>query len=244
MIEINLLPGAKKAKRSRGAGLSVGDMFTALSERVKDPYMAFAVAGLILGLAGTAFQYWNIGKRESVLAERREAALQDSTRYATVLAERRRAELQRDSVVRQFNIISTIDGERYTWAHLLDEVSEALPPYTWLKSVAQSSAVVPMTLRDSVFGEGARKIQEAMEAAMDSTAQIQLRVVGQTVDIQALTRYMRVLEASPFIQGVRLIRSDLVYVDGREVTEFTLEMDHQKPDPSAIRTVPLTVLLR
>ena len=66
------------------------------------------------------------------------------------------------------------------------------------------------------------------------------RVVGQTVDIQALTLFMKTLEASPFIQNVQLTRSDIVTADGKEVTEFQLEAESQVPPPYLIKSVPLT----
>ena len=67
--------------------------------------------------------------------------MQDSTRYAAVIAQRSAAEASRDSVVRQIDVIKAIDGTRFVWPHILDEVSRALPPYTWLVSIAQTSAV-------------------------------------------------------------------------------------------------------
>jgi hypothetical protein len=70
---------------------------------------------------------------------------------------------------------------------------------------------------------------------------IKFKIVGHTVDIQALTRFMKSLEASPFIQNVQLSRSDLVQAEGKEVTEFTLEAETQPPPPFAIKTVPLVV---
>ena len=63
------------------------------------------------------------------------------------------------------------------------------------------------------------------------------RIVGHTVDIQALTLFMKTLEASPFIQNVQLTRSDLVLVDTKEVTEFQLEAESQQPPPFLVRTV-------
>src|SRR5206468_11756127 len=32
-------------------------------------------------------------------------------------------------------VIRTIDGDRYVWPHLLDQVTKALPPYTWITGV-------------------------------------------------------------------------------------------------------------
>jgi hypothetical protein len=74
---------------------------------------------------------------------------------------------------------------------------------------------------------------------------IGFRIIGHTVDIQALTRFMRFLEASPFIVNVRLEKSTRIIVDNTtEVTEFQLDADYEQPDPAAIRRVPFTLSLR
>ena len=73
---------------------------------------------------------------------------------------------------------------------------------------------------------------------------MKFQIVGNTVDIQALTRFMKLLEASPFIQNVQLQNSALVQADGKDVTEFTLEAEYQQPDSTAIRTIPLTLSVR
>ena len=44
----------------------------------------------------------------------------------------------RDSILAQIRRIRTVDGDRYVWPHILDEVSRALPPtpgwWTWPSS--------------------------------------------------------------------------------------------------------------
>ena len=61
------------------------------------------------------------------------------------------------------------------------------------------------------------------------------------MDIQALTLFMKTLEASPFIQNVQLTRSDMVLVDGKEVTEFQLEAESQQPPAFLVKTVSVAV---
>jgi len=55
---------------------------------------------------------------------------------------------------------------------------------------------------------------------------------------------MKVLEASPFIENVQLERSSIIIVDGKEVTEFTLAATYETPDPSSIKTVPVSLQVR
>ena len=82
------------------------------------------------------------------------------------------AEAQRDSVARQIVIIRSLDGSRYIWPHVLDEVNKALTPYTWLKSLQQTSAVptVAPEVEAGVAGPGGGKSKAAAQADADEAA--------------------------------------------------------------------------
>lgn len=246
MIEINLLPGARKKTRSRGPSFNIGDVLTDLQSRVRDPWMISAVAGVAVGLVAIGAMWTLQSRRESSLTEREQKAVQDSTRYASVIAERAKAEAQRDSVQRQIAVISTIDGTRLIWPHVMDEISRAMPPYVWLRSVAQTSAVSNESPEvQAGVSKAAPNKGPARPAAQQSDENVlALQIVGNTVDIQALTRFMKALEASPFLQNVTLVRSDVLMQQGKEATEFRLDMQYEKPDPSVLRTVPFTVSVR
>jgi Tfp pilus assembly protein PilN len=205
----------------------------------------FGVVGLVLGLGAVGFLWMRTAARESDLNDRLRQAVQDSTRNAGVVNELRAATAQRDSVERQLGIIRAIDGDRYVWAHMLDEISEALPPYTWLTNIQQTSPVMPVAILDSLSRMAAGQNQDvASLVAADPAYRLRVRVIGQTVDFQALTRFMRVLEGSPFVEGVTLVGSILRAIDGYQVTEFTLDMMAQVPDSTAIRRVPLSIAVR
>jgi Tfp pilus assembly protein PilN len=251
MIEINLLPGARKQKRSRSAAFDFGAFVGNITARIRDPYLITAVASLVVSLliTGGMFMYQN--SKTNKLTEHEAKSTQDSTRYAAVITQRRAAEEQRDSVVRQIAVIRAIDGTRFVWPHILDEVSRALTPYTWLKSLQQTSAVSALSPEIELgLGSGDAKGKTKLEAKADSDAaagtQLSWRIVGQTIDIQALTRFITQLEASPWIENVVLVKTDNVLVQpgNKEAIEFTLDMKQQKPDSSVIRKVPLSVAVR
>ena len=248
MIEINLLPRAGKRSGRRGsaaAGLST--RLGELAARVRDPYLAAATASLLLAAVAVGVLHLRHTSRVSELAEREQQAVQDSTRYAAVLHEKRAAEAQRDSIVRQLDIIRSIDNDRFVWPHLMEEVSRALPAYTWLTSLQQTSAVVSVAARPDSAPARARGRGAAAPAAAPQAPTrppMSFRLVGNTVDIQALTRFMTLLEASPFIQNVQLARSDVTEAQGKQVTQFQLEAEYEVPPPSAIRTVPVSLTVR
>lgn len=246
MIEINLLPGARKKTRSRGPSFNIPDVLKDFQSRVRDPWLISAVAGVVVGLVAIGAMWTLQSRRESSLTEREQKAVQDSTRYASVIAERAKAEAQKDSVQRQIAVISAIDGTRLIWPHVLDEISRAMPTYVWLRAVTQTSAVSNDSPEvQAGVSKAAPKKGAARPAAQPSDENVlALQVVGNTVDIQALTRFMKALEASPFLQNVTLVRSDVVMQQGKEATEFRLDMQYEKPDPSVLRTVPFTVSVR
>jgi Tfp pilus assembly protein PilN len=242
MIEINLLPGAGKKAQRKGRGIPLGAALSALVAKVKDPWLLAAVgslggAGAVVGLLFT----WQGAKYDDVV-EREQKAVQDSTRYAAVLREKEKAEAQRDSVLHQLDIIRSIDNNRFVWPHVMDEVSRSLPTYTWLTSMQQTSAT-PAGVPAPRAAAAPKKGKARADTAAVVTA-MRFRVVGNTVDIQALTRFMRVLETSPFIENVQLAGTQMVMEQGKEVTQFQIDAQYQQPDSSAIRTIPLALSVR
>jgi Tfp pilus assembly protein PilN len=240
MIEINLLPGGGGRKaRSRGGGggvrIDLKGFFTSLTGRFGDKYLLAAVASAATSALVIGMLYSRQTYRAVTLAAAEEQAVKDSTRLAIALGEKVKAEAIRDSALRQINVIRSIDEDRFVWPHVLDEVSRALTPYTWLTSVAiagtpQGSVNVVAT------PEGRARVDTNVVRE-----NISLRIIGQTVDIQALTRFMRQLEASPFLAQITLERSEAVLEGNKEVTQFSLLAVYTRPDPSTLRRVPLTL---
>ena len=241
MIEINLLPGAAKKTRGRGSGFSLKAVVANAQSRVKDPFMLAAVGSVIVAAGAIGGLHVSQSGRAGSLEEREQVAMRDSARFAGVLKERRRAEAKRDSVVRQLDIIRSIDNDRFVWPHIMDEVSRALPPYTWLKSLSAStqasSPAQPPPAKDG-------KAEAKADAPAPSGDALRFRIVGNTVDIQALTRFMKLLETSPFIQNVQLARSEMVLLDGKDVTEFQLDAEYERPSRDVLTTAPVSLSVR
>jgi Tfp pilus assembly protein PilN len=269
MIEINLLPGdgkkKKRAKTSSGVKFEIhpSQWFAGIAEKITDKYMLGAVGAAGLSGALIVLMFISQTARGAMLEAHETKAVKDSAQYSAVLNAKAKAEATRDSLYQQIAIIKSIDDSRYLWSHLMYEISSALPQYTWLVEVSQTSSPKSVAMADTVVKKGAaanadtagqaakspRQIQLERERAKRARAdslladakQINFKIVGHTVDIQALTRFMKSLEASPFIQNVQLTRSDLVQAEGKEVTEFTLVAETQSPPPFVVKTVPLVV---
>ncbi|MDZ7632769.1 MAG: PilN domain-containing protein [Gemmatimonadaceae bacterium] len=253
MIEINLLSPGEGSGRKKSGGLSFLARFQrnkdaqsiAMDENAAPPARAgiTAAAGIAVALAvlGVGGGFWYQDRQLATLDERLQQELADSARFSAVIGERKAVIARRDSLITQLGIIQQIDDSRYVWPHILDEISRALPPYTWITTITQVSARAVLPQRDTTKASGdstAKKAKPVVEP------QVTFQIVGNTVDIQALTRFMRVLESSPFVQNVTLNKSNVMLVDTREVTEFTLDVQYQKPDPAAVTTVPITLSVR
>lgn len=215
MIEINLLPGAKHKRGGKGVGFAMPDI-GALLAHVKDPWLAAAVATWVLVLLGVMGLYLPRARQTRELEPKLEAAKRDSVRYSSILTRKAQLERRRDSVLAEMQVIRDIDRDRYIWPHILDAVTKALPPYLWLDEVASSRG-----------GEGSDS----------GTATLTLQ--GKTADPQALTRFMRNLEESPFIEGVQIVSSALVAEQGHDVTSFSLTAHYQPPALSLLTMEPL-----
>jgi Tfp pilus assembly protein PilN len=248
MIHVNLHP--KRGKKSSGNGgasslAAVAALGARIRATVTDAYLAGAVVAVVGACAAVGFLYTTQAEAEAAVVEREDAAVRDSARYATLIVAQTKATARRDSLAAQLRVIAAIDSNRYVWAHLLDEMSQSLPQYTWLTSVEQTSAPPRPPSVDTATapkGKGA-KGQPAADSA-DAPQVTRFRLVGQTVDIQALTMFMRDLEGSPFVRNVQLASSQAVISDGKDVTEFTLNAEYQIPPRSALHTDTITVRVR
>ncbi|HYW51214.1 MAG TPA: PilN domain-containing protein [Gemmatimonadaceae bacterium] len=251
MISINLLSPGEKPGQRKSAGAAFMARFArskdtssvALDEAPSSParsgLTAAAAVAVTLAVLGVGGGFWYQDRELAAIDDRLQQELADSARFATVIGERKAVIARRDSLVAQLGIIQQIDDSRYVWPHILDEISRALPQYTWITTITQLSAKPIITPRDTT-----KKADSTAKVVAPVEPQVAFQIVGNTVDIQALTRFMRVLEGSPFIQNVMINKSNVMLIDNREVTEFTLDVQYQKPDPAAVTTVPITLSVR
>jgi Tfp pilus assembly protein PilN len=214
MIEINLLPGAKRKRGAKGAGFKLPD-FRSLVGSVKEPWLIAAIVSwlLVLGLGVPLYL-----KRAHAIRDLQpllDRAVRDSTQLAGNIIRKHKLEQRRDSLLAEIQVIRDIDRDRYVWPHLLDAITKALPDYTWLDDVAARA------------GEG------------DSTGAAAFSVSGKTASDQAVTRFMRNLEESPFVEGVQLVTTATVMEQGRAVTSFVINAHYQQPSPSVLTMEPL-----
>ena len=161
----------------------------------------------------------------SALQPRLETAQSEQKRFQKLMDDKRRTERIRDSLQAQIGTIRRVDGERYVWPHIMDEVSKSLPAYTWLT--------------------GLKVINAAVVDSADTTSRgVQFEIQGRTVDIQAYTRFLRQLEASPWIDNVTALEAREMVEMERPVTGFTIRATFRGADSAYVRTVPLSQSVR
>ncbi len=233
MIEINLLPGKKK-KAATGAGfkLALPD-FQGLIATIKNPWLFVVSAAAIIVIGGGLFAFIAYSTRLRILNSKLADVQAEKRRFDAVIAQKRQSEKIRDSLVAEINVIRGIDADRYVWPHVLDQITKALPPYTWLTgvSVAGGTNVAPGT-------PGATAATGAVDSA--GVPQVRVWITGSTVDIQAYTTFLRQLAASPWLTDVTPATTSTVVEADRPVTAFNVAVRYRVADSVYIRTVPLT----
>jgi Tfp pilus assembly protein PilN len=238
MITVNLRPDLKR-KRARSPLSGVMDSVRGLGGKVKDPLL-LACAASWVGVAGwLGYVVVSTTTELNALEPQLEATRSEHKRFKAFLAEKRHQETIRDSLVAQIGVIRTVDGDRYVWAHLMDEVTKALPAYTWLVDMGNAT---PTVASAPATPAGAKRDSTAVEPFVSPAVVFNLN--GRTVDIQAYTRFLRQLEASPWITDVTPVSAQTVVEKERPVTAFTIRATYRHADSAYIRTVPLSESVR
>ncbi len=227
MITINLRPGQKR-KAAGGSPLApLTDGLKRFGASVRNPLLAGSAGALGLVAAALAWLFISTGSELSAVEPQLEAARAEHRKYQSVLNDKHKQELLRDSLAAQIGTIRSVDGDRYVWSHVLDEVARALPEYTWLTDIASAPAPVADSTADSTVKQPTSFV-----------------VQGRTVDIQAYTKFLRDLEASPWIANVTPLQANTVVEADRAVTAFSVRASFVVADSAYVRTVPLSQSVR
>lgn len=213
MIEVNLLPGGKK-RGGGGGGLSIP--MPDFSKIPMDPYSLGAGVVSVLAVGLIIWMFMGIRGDQQEVQLALEDARADSASFADIITRNDALRARRDSVAEKVSIIQEIDADRYVWPHIMDEVARALPDYTWIVSLVQTSV-----------GE-----------------QVQFEMQGRAGNLFAVTTFLENLEASAFIRRVRVLTSDQILAqsaDGvqQQVFSFQFEMEWEEPSADVLTTIPL-----
>jgi Tfp pilus assembly protein PilN len=166
-------------------------------------------------VAGAGYLYLDTGERKADLELDIQELEAQSANYADQIAKNDSLFELQYSLDQRVGIILEIDEDRYTWAHILDEVARALPEYTWLTQMIEVS----------------------------SEDQLGFQIEGRSGNIFALTNFMTNLEASLFIREVTLVSAEQIVepvgLTNRALSRFMLEAYFERPPMEVLETVPL-----
>ena len=214
MIQVNLLPGASKKRKRQMPQIAALSALSGFKMPQMDRLAMASVATWVTIVPLTGFLFLSDRKHEKDVNTAVDGAVADSTRYANLIEANKKLIARRDTIAQKVDIIQKIDANRYVWAHIMDELSRALPPYTWLVEIRPQPS--------------------------DSAENVpHFSIEGRTGNNFALTKYMQDLEASPFIKNVKLVSSEMVREQDKLVYSFNLDAYYEVPPPDVIQTVPL-----
>ena len=212
MIEVNLHPTGGKARKGGRKKFSVpawADRSRAAGEG-RDPWTvaavtAFVVAGLAIG------GMWYAQRSDAAELEMRlEEAREDSTRLADlrVLSD---SLIDRERQIRErLELVRGLDEGRFIWPHLLDEISSALPQYTWLTAIRVATPLPDLTVQ----------------------------IDGVAANPLAVTRFVRNLQASEYVRQVRIMGSQQAEVENVAAQAFKLLVSYEQPAQETALTPP------
>ena len=222
MIEINLLPGAKRKRGAKGGGGFQMPDIKALGAAIKDPWLiACAVAWGLFAVFLAVF-YVPRSAQVSNLRPVLDSTQREAQRLAAVLQTKSETEARRDTLLAQINVIRDIDRERFIWPHIMDAVTKALPPYTWVEEMSART------------GEG---------DSVGGGLTVPFQINGKSGDIQAITRFVRNLEESPFLENATQVSTAVVTEAGRDVYTYVINVRYHQPDTSLLTMQPLAATL-
>jgi Tfp pilus assembly protein PilN len=252
MLEINLLPGGPRKKAATaGASIDFAALGASLNERFKDKVLIGSVAVMIIALGVGGYLYYRQFNDRAVAEERLTKAMEDSARFVKVVEARNLAIAKRDTLLRQVNLIRAIDDDRYIWPHIMDEVSKALPVYVWVRLLsyggtpqgATNVVATPALPKPKPPEPGAAPTRVPAKPQQIPTDvprdQVVLRLLGRTVDVQAMTRFMSQLEASPYLANVFNEKTTPTNDGVGDFYEFQLIINYTRPDSLSVRRLPL-----
>jgi Tfp pilus assembly protein PilN len=212
LIEINLLTsGAEKRRNAPARSRSLSMPKLSLGSEPTIPVLA---ALAVLVLLGSGFSWWRLGAQHANLTSTIEREARDSVAFASTIELVQMLRSREDTIRQRIGVIRSVDEGRYVWAHLLDEISRAVPAYTWLN---------------------------ALSSQQDDASSPTVTLQGNAGSTQALTRFMKNLEASPFIRNVTLVTSEQASEAGRSFQKFTLEARYEHPDQAILEMVPVII---
>lgn len=195
MIEVNLHPeGSKRRRRGRRLSGLPAWLKSGGSRDGRDPWLVAAVAIPALVFLIVGWLWLSQRGERGTLDERITEAVEDSTRLSDLRALSDSLVAREAQISERLDLLRGLDDGRFVWPRLLSELSRSLPSYAWLTAIRQASPL----------------------------PDLQVQVDGMAANPLAITAYVRNLQASPFVEQVRILGSQEQNLDGFSAHSFKL----------------------
>lgn len=218
MIEVNLHPSGEKKRRKKGRGLSdvgfempdFGDVQVLESLR-SDPWNAALIACLVVVPLAVGALWFDQRSDEDALQTRLDEALADSARLAELRTLSDSLTARREDIRGRINLVRGLDGNRFVWPHLLDDIASALPPRAWIRAVKRQGDL----------------------------PDLQVQVLGTAATPLIITDFVRNLETTSTVGEVAIVGTNKQMQGGVSTQAFTLNLRYTAPPTGSVRTVPV-----
>ena len=207
------MPGSAKRTTRKTPKIPIGPLTRIKGLPPMNRTVAIIVVCWITGLGLTGYMFFGHRARKAELTLEIEAARADSVRLHALIQSKQRIDSTLAVITERLSVVQQIDANRYVWAHILDEISRALPEHTWFTHI------------DAIEPDSGQTVPKFV-------------IEGRTGNNFALTRFLEQLEVSPFIRGVRLRSSALIREEDRYIYSFHVEANYEPPTPDVIELQP------
>lgn len=198
MIEVNLHPTGGKRSRLRAPKLSFGLPGLGGGEGGRDTWTTIAIVVPAIVAIIVGWLWLSTRSERSALEEQIAVAVQDSARLADLRALSDSLISQDALIQERLRLVRSLDGGRFVWPLMLDEISRALPAYTWLTLVRRDSPLPDM----------------------------RIQVDGVAANPLAITRFVRNLQDSPYISQARIMGSQQQLIENVPAQAFQLMLTY------------------
>jgi Tfp pilus assembly protein PilN len=206
VIEVNLHPTGGKARRSRRPTLATPAWLGSGRGRGdgRDPWTLAAMVTAALAVLLIGGLWFMQRSSRSDIDARLEEARADSTRLADLRVLSDSLTARGKEIPERLDLVRGLDEGRFVWPHLLDELATALPEYTWLTAVRVSTPLPDLTVQ----------------------------VDGIAANPLAITRFVRNLQGSEYVEQVRIMGSQQAEVDNVSAHAFKIVVTYADPSDS------------
>jgi type IV pilus assembly protein PilN len=191
MIKINLLASERQAVRKAVVPFQVGQKLT--------------VACSLILLAAAVFigwRYWTLREASAQLDAEIATAQTETARLHSILQQVQEFEQRRTQLQQRVALIEQLRRDQIGPVHMLDQISQALPPMVWLVGLQQAPQTGLVTIE------------------------------GRCTTLTGLSDFVANLEASGYFRrSVEIVSSEVTQLprDGGVVIEFVVRADFQQP---------------